>query len=128
MPDTEKTNARNRAWYWKNIDRARKANKERSRKYYPTSGRDWKLRKLGWTLETFEIAKAKQEERCAICKQLPDHDGPIGNRTLCADHAHTNPPKPRALLCGDCNRALGLLMDNPELCEAAADYLRAWGE
>ena len=32
----------------------------------------------------------------------------------------------RALLCDQCNRAIGLMRDNPERLEAAAVYLRRY--
>lgn len=58
----------------------------------------------------------QQHNTCAIC-------GGISEESLYIDHDHeTN--KIRGLLCRACNFAIGLLKDNPELCEKAAQYLR----
>jgi hypothetical protein len=73
--------------------------------------------KSGWTPDAVAEAHKRQESRCAIC----------GAETkIVPDHAHTEPPKPRALLCGTCNRGLGQFKDSPEICEKAAAYLRYW--
>jgi hypothetical protein len=32
----------------------------------------------------------------------------------------------RALLCGNCNKALGCMADDPARLRAAADYLEHW--
>lgn len=69
---------------------------------------------------------AEQGGGCAICGGLED-DG----RALAFDHDHACCPGKgscgkcvRQLLCGRCNRAIGLLNDSPERLEAAAAYLR----
>ena len=80
-----------------------------------------KLKRHGWTPEAVEDVKREQRNCCAICKkEFKD--------TPHSDHEHTVPSKPRGLLCGPCNRALGMLCDSPELCESAAAYLRKWGK
>lgn len=45
---------------------------------------------------------------------------------LQVDHCH-NARKGRGMLCQACNKALGLLRDSPERCEALASYLRRFG-
>jgi hypothetical protein len=85
------------------------------------------LKKLGWTPEMVEQTATEQGGHCMICRQTPrpkNHKGGVGG--LCADHAHTEPPQPRALLCHACNTGLGMFKDNPELLRAAAEYLEAW--
>ena len=53
------------------------------------------------------------QNRCMIC-------GAATKLTI--DHCHTKGAF-RGLLCGDCNRALGLFHDNPDTLRRAADYL-----
>lgn len=77
------------------------------------------LLSIGWTLEMIEVSRKEQGDACAICRK-PFTETPH------ADHEHTTPPKPRALLCRGCNVGLGCFCDNPELLEEAAEYLRNW--
>lgn len=79
------------------------------------------LRRVGWTPEMYDSAHAAQQGLCDICKQ------PVEG-SMCADHEHTTPPKPRGLLCSPCNLALGQFQDSPILLEAAAAYLRKHGK
>ena len=58
-----------------------------------------------------------QGGKCWICQ------GDNGLKALCIDHDHkTN--NVRGLLCNLCNRAIGLLRDDPELIDKAAEYIR----
>lgn len=57
---------------------------------------------------------AAQEFKCAICL--------VEGKPFHVDHNHKN-GKIRALLCSNCNTALGLLHDAPETLRAAALYL-----
>ena len=84
------------------------------------------LKKKGWTLELLRATAMEQENKCAICKQSIFFERKMSKRSACADHNHSSPPKPRGLLCVTCNAAIGMLMESPELCEAAAIYLRKW--
>lgn len=45
---------------------------------------------------------------------------------MVVDHCHTT-GNVRGLLCHNCNRALGLLQDDPEVMERAAEYVRTGG-
>ncbi len=65
----------------------------------------------------FEVRKKKQKGHCAICglKMKPPNQ----------DHNHKT-GKLRSLLCGTCNRGLGLFKDSARLLNKAADYLRRW--
>lgn len=60
----------------------------------------------------------RQNNVCAICEKLPS----LKEKVLGVDHNHTS-GKVRGLLCGACNRALGLLKDNPILLRKAETYL-----
>lgn len=68
-----------------------------------------------WREETF-IA---QKGRCEICGAYEREL----KRRLCIDHNHKT-GKLRALLCHNCNAAIGFLDDNPALCHQATKYLR----
>jgi len=56
---------------------------------------------------------------CAICGNTNS-----GGQRLAIDHCHTTNII-RGLLCGRCNPALGLLRDDPAICQAAMGYLLA---
>jgi hypothetical protein len=73
-------------------------------------------KKYGISWSDYEEMYERQEGRCAICKKEED------DRSLAIDHCHTT-GKVRGLLCGSCNRALGLLKDDPELIEQAKEYV-----
>ena len=60
----------------------------------------------------------KQECRCIICNI---HQSEL-TRKLAVDHNHKT-GKIRGLLCDNCNRAIGLLKDDPEVLERAFKYL-----
>lgn len=61
----------------------------------------------------------QQGGRCAICA-LP----PVGGRPLVVDHDHRS-LEVRGLLCSQCNAAIGLLMDSPDVIDSAATYVRS---
>lgn len=71
------------------------------------------LKKYGLTPEEFSYLHMYQTGVCAICRK---------KRTLVIDHDHKT-LRTRGLLCGSCNRALGLLQDNPKILRAALSYL-----
>lgn len=75
---------------------------------------------LGVTAEQYDAALASTP-RCPICERPWDEVG-----TPHADHDHAT-GKFRGVLCGSCNRALGLFGDDPERLVRAAFYL-AGGE
>jgi len=67
------------------------------------------------TLDAYDAMLEKQNGLCAICSQKTQ-----GN--LHIDHNHqTN--EVRGLLCGKCNRAIGLLNDDVSLFVKAITYL-----
>ena len=77
-------------------------------------------RKLKLSLEDVQEKERRQLGRCAICGT----DRPAGKSgKLHIDHDH-NTNAVRDLLCLKCNQGLGLFMDNPDLLEAAAAYIR----
>lgn len=75
----------------------------------------------GITLTDYELMFAEQDGTCALCSGPPSGPG-AQNGWFHVDHdAKTG--KVRGLLCGNCNTALGLLKDNPDVLRAGADYL-----
>ena len=75
-----------------------------------------RMKKYGITAEQFEALKVAQGGRCAVCQE-------IFPETPQVDHCHKS-GKIRGLLCGPCNKALGLLRDDPLRTEAATAYLK----
>ncbi|WP_208115423.1 endonuclease VII domain-containing protein [Nocardia ignorata] len=79
--------------------------------------------KYGLTVDDYERMWKAQDGKCAICR-LPQKrysDGRLID--LAIDHCHAT-GQVRGLLCSGCNRAIGLVDDDPAILEAAAAYLR----
>ncbi len=78
--------------------------------------------KYGITVDQYDQLLAEQGGGCAICGVA----GPEAARwgVLVVDHDHET-GKVRGLLCSNCNCAIGLLGDSPELLTKAAGYLSA---
>jgi hypothetical protein len=75
-------------------------------------------RQYGITLAQYDEMCAEQDGKCAICGNKDEVEG----RRLAIDHCHDS-GKIRGLLCGKCNRGLGLFYDNQELLKNAISYL-----
>ena len=71
----------------------------------------------GLTTTELDILIAKQRGCCLICEQVFDDE-----LRPAVDHHHAS-GRVRGILCKDCNSALGLLQDNPQICLNAARYL-----
>ena len=80
-------------------------------------------REYGITCEDYDAMYHYQHGRCGICGV---HQNEIVGR-LHVDHDHSTGDV-RSLLCGPCNRGLGMYYDDPELLEIAAEYLRLNGK
>ena len=92
---------------------------DRARSKLPAH-RDKRLqREYGITYEEFEALLAAQDRKCAICG-VENPGGRWGGMHV--DHCHKT-GRVRGLLCGQCNHAIGLLKDSPEIVRRAADYL-----
>jgi len=74
---------------------------------------DHLLRVYGLTQADYDLLLLKQNGKCAICSV---------EKALVVDHDHQTKIV-RGLLCGECNRGLGLLRDNTELLFSAICYL-----
>lgn len=68
------------------------------------------------SIEDYETLLAAQNGICAICGKEESH------RSLSVDHNH-NTGAVRGLLCNNCNVAIGMLNDDPNLCIKASRYL-----
>ena len=104
----EKCNIVSKAWRLANRDKQNWSNK----KY-----------KYGITKEQHDALLLRQEKLCAICKKptLVFH----------IDHDHSCCPSPpacgkcvRGLLCGNCNKALGLMKEDMNAIENMIKYLK----
>ena len=75
-----------------------------------------------YNIEPTDVAVllAKQNGACAICESVrPDS---TRNQNWHVDHDHATNAY-RGILCGNCNRGLGLFRDNPDFLRKAAAYL-----
>lgn len=84
-------------------------------------------RTYGLSVDDYEDMLKVQQGECWICHRTA---GQAGVRQLNVDHDHRCCPGEkscgkcvRALLCGPCNKALGLLGDDVERFKAAIDYI-----
>lgn len=80
-------------------------------------------RNYGIDDSALEQMKKDQDYKCYLCHGEGFLIGKNNhNEKLAVDHDH-NTGKVRKLLCHNCNRALGLFKDNPELMRKAALYV-----
>lgn len=95
-----------RAWRAANPEKIRRHNRRRQLKEY------------GLTEESYAALLMQQDRRCKICACTAE------GRALHVDHDHKT-GRIRGLLCTNCNTALGLLKETPELFMRAVVYLEA---
>ncbi|WP_176491635.1 endonuclease VII domain-containing protein [Curtobacterium sp. 'Ferrero'] len=77
--------------------------------------------KYGLSRADFERMAEEQSGRCRICGEQP------GVKGLVVDHDHSTGAV-RALLCGPCNSAIGLLREDPAVFASAVSYLKHYKE
>ena len=102
--------------------------RKRKRRMYANSNGKAKVHarglrlKYGLTTEEYTTMQESQGGLCSICNQKESKMVGDVEQKLAVDHCHrTN--KIRGLLCGNCNRMLGLAKDNAKTLRAAALYL-----
>jgi hypothetical protein len=78
-----------------------------------------RLRRHGSATVAEDLTR-RQGGRCAICRQAPS--GRRVESVLHLDHDHET-GRVRGMLCGRCNKALGLLRDDPSLILSLINYL-----
>ncbi len=75
------------------------------------------MRKFGITIEEYDAMSSAQNGVCAICENYC-----ATGYKLAVDHNHKT-GKIRALLCKNCNTAIGLLKENTDTMTKAIKYL-----
>jgi len=109
----EKAHARVRGWRHQNAEAINERNRKRRPQIY-----FWVAKHTyGITKKQLEELEKSQGGVCAICKKRPES-------RLHIDHDHETTAI-RGLLCLKCNIALGAFLDDPDLVEEAARYLRS---
>lgn len=78
-------------------------------------------RSFNLSLEEFNMMRAQQDYRCAICGLHEEEHG----KNLCVDHDHKT-GRIRALLCSHCNRMIGFARERVDVLSAAIDYVRKY--
>lgn len=112
-----------KTWRKDNIEKSREACR-RSRIKNPAATREanWRRHGINLSYEGYEALLVTQEYRCAVCGT---HASDL-NKALAVDHDHDT-GKVRGLLCDSCNKAVGLLQDDPEIAMRIGLYLTADG-
>lgn len=79
--------------------------------------------RYGLSMEEHDALLAEQDGKCAICLQPPSHQNTRAHwgGKLCVDHCHDS-NRVRALLCNNCNLAVGYTK-TPTIARAVAAYL-----
>jgi hypothetical protein len=99
---------------------------EEHRAYYSEYQYKMKLKiNYGLTVEDVQRMYAEQFGRCAICVREIFLRKKNAVDSAALDHDHET-GLVRKLLCGNCNKMLGLIKDNPDTLRAAAEYLDAF--
>jgi hypothetical protein len=80
------------------------------------------MRKFGLTVEQYDTMLAEQNNGCAICGQSC-----ATGMNLAVDHDHAT-GKVRALLCKNCNTAIGLLGEDTDRMAKAIEYIQFHSE
>lgn len=81
--------------------------------------------KYGLTIEEYNALLQAQGNVCAACKYPFTYIRNGKPESYHVDHDHKT-DKVRGLLCGDCNRALGYLKDDPERIKGLLEYVLKW--
>ncbi len=128
-----KTGEEHRAYmrWWRNLNRkeynAKRlewANGHRERRRLQ-SRRSHLMKRFGITIEDYERLSAKQGHKCIICEKPMAELTDTTNRlrpNMSIDHNHKT-GEISGILCNNCNVALGLFSENPNILIRAAEYL-----
>lgn len=126
LKNRDKRNAQQRARYPKHAEDRRKrsseyhhANRDRLLPLMRARNQSEHGRALMWKRRGLPQPTRSAPKRCELCDGPPTGNG----KKLHNEHDHETGVF-RGWLCSKCNIAIGLLNESPELCEAAALYLR----
>ena len=112
---------KNKEWIKNNLEKHREHNRSYAKKHkerIKTYGRKWSIKKTyKISYEDWLKIWESQDGKCAICGE--SFVKPSDAHT---DHNHKT-GKIRGLLCRNCNIAVGLFKDNPELTIKATEYI-----
>lgn len=101
-----------------------KAKSKSHREANPRRKKDLDLRyKFNITIEEFDAMLTAQGGVCAICGT--DEPGGKGGAYFAVDHNHET-GEVRGLLCNRCNRAIGMLDEDPNVLRSAIEYLNKY--
>ena len=107
---------------WKATDREKSKrhwdNRPDLREQQRATNRKARLKQYGITPEAYDAMLEAQGGVCAIC----GGEQTLGRKHFDVDHCHDTGIV-RGLLCSHCNRALGLMLDDPSRLRGAAAYL-----
>jgi hypothetical protein len=106
-----------RAYYHRNREACR-AKQSAYRKAHPEKAAERQLKeKHGMSMTEKRVMWLDQDKKCKICKR------DVTLLSAHVDHIHGTQII-RGLLCGSCNRGLGLFQDDHRILIAASEYLR----
>jgi hypothetical protein len=114
--DPVKARARVNKWRVKNADKKKEYNQKWFAENREKSRSSHLKRAYGLSVSEYEEMLRKQNGVCAIC------GGSNGEKPLHVDHDHKT-GKVRKLLCGACNKALGMVRDNESILLKMVKYL-----
>jgi hypothetical protein len=81
------------------------------------------LREYGATYKVVQKLREEQDNKCYLCGSEGFLMRTHHRQKLVVDHDHST-GQVRKLLCHNCNRALGLFLDNPDVMVKAAAYVK----
>lgn len=122
----EESRKRRKEYYWNNLEKSKENNRNRYLKN-PNIGVNSRFKRIyGIDLIKYEILLENQNFSCAIC--LTNYKN--FSTRLCVDHDHSCCPGKkscgkciRGLLCGSCNKGIGLLQENYNIIIRAGAYV-----
>jgi hypothetical protein len=98
----------------------------RLKNYYQVNKTMWRnnflQKNYGITIKQFNEILKNQNNKCSICSKELDNTIKSGSNKPHLDHDHET-GKVRAVLCADCNIAIGLFKENINIFPIAKDYL-----